>query len=124
MTALDEFAKENKKQMVSMSDMGDIVREMKLPFYWKEPLFRACGGTKGEQISIFSLGSTWKKICSTRFNPDSQLFELLSNGKQYINSEDLAPLVMDVVESHPGLEFLRSAPEFHSRYVITLGKGF
>ena len=29
---------------------------------------------------------------------------------------------MDVVETHPGLEFLRSAPEFHSRYVTTLGK--
>ena len=28
---------------------------------------------------------------------------------------------MDVVETHPGLEFLRSAPEFHSRYVTTLG---
>lgn len=27
---------------------------------------------------------------------------------------------MDIVSTHPGLEFLRSAPEFHSRYVITL----
>ena len=94
MTALDEFAKENKKQMVSMSDMGDIVREMKLPFYWKEPLFRACGGSKNKQISIFSLGSTWKKICSTRFNPESQLFQLLSNGRKIITFEDLAPLIM------------------------------
>ena len=60
-----------------MSDMGDIVRELKLPFYWKEPLFRACGGTKGKQISIFTLGSTWKTICSSRFSPESQLFQLL-----------------------------------------------
>ena len=28
--ALDEFAKENKKQMVTLDDMGEIVREMKL----------------------------------------------------------------------------------------------
>lgn len=26
------------------------------------------------------------------------------------------PLVQDVVEYHPGLSFLKSAPEFHSRY--------
>ena len=45
--ALDEWAKEHKKQSVTIEDMGDVVREMKLPHYWKEPLFRACGGTKG-----------------------------------------------------------------------------
>ena len=28
--ALDEFAKENKKQMVTLDEMGEIVREMKL----------------------------------------------------------------------------------------------
>lgn len=94
------------------------MREMKLPYYWKEPLFRACGGTKGGSISIFSLGSTWKKICSCRFDPESQLIALLTHNKRnYITHADLAPLVMDVVETHPGLEFLRSAPEFHTRYV-------
>ena len=50
MSALDEWAKENKKQSVSIEDMGDVVREMKLPHYWKEPLFRACGGNKGTSI--------------------------------------------------------------------------
>lgn len=54
--------------------MGDIVREMKLPYYWKEPLFRACGGKKGKSISIFTLGATWKNICSNRFDPESQVF--------------------------------------------------
>ena len=47
---MDEWAKENKKQSVSIEDMGDVVREMKLPHYWKEPLFRACGGNKGTQF--------------------------------------------------------------------------
>ena len=41
---------------------------------------------------------------------------LLTHGKRdFITHSDLAPLIMDVVETHPGLEFLRSAPEFHSR---------
>ena len=29
-------------------------------------------------------------------------------------------MVQDVVEYHPGLSFLKSAPEFHSRYVHTV----
>ena len=32
---------------ITLADMGEVVREMKLPFYWKEPLFRACGGKPG-----------------------------------------------------------------------------
>lgn len=27
----------------------------------------------------------------------------------------------DVVETHPGLTFLKDAPEFHSRYITTVG---
>lgn len=34
--------------------------------------------------------------------------------------EDLIPLVQDVVETHPGLTFLKEAIEFHSRYVHTV----
>lgn len=34
--------------------------------------------------------------------------------------EDLAPLIQDVVDSHPGLAFLKEAAEFHSRYVHTV----
>ena len=118
-TALDEFAKENKKQIVNIDDMGEIVREMKLPFYWKEPLFRASGGRPGGSTTIMALGATWKKICSSRFDAESQLFALLTRGPILVPA-DIEPLVMDIVSTHPGLEFLRSAPEFHSRYVITL----
>lgn len=30
------------------------------------------------------------------------------------------PLVQDVVDTHPGLTFLKEAAEFHSRYVHTV----
>ena len=76
----------------------------------------------GSAISIFSIGTIWNKICETRYDPESQLFALLTSCGKYLVPDDLKPLIMDVVETHPGLEFLRSAPEFHSRYVTTLGK--
>ena len=34
--------------------------------------------------------------------------------------EDLVALIQDVVDSHPGLGFLKEATEFHSRYVHTV----
>ena len=120
--AIDEYAKRNRKQEFFMKDMGPLVKEMKLPFYWKDPLFRACGGKPSGKISIFQLGSTWKKICETRFDSESQLMALLTYGtnRNYLVPSDLTPLITDVIETHPGLEFLRSAPEFHTRYSIEL----
>ncbi|CBY41470.1 unnamed protein product, partial [Oikopleura dioica] len=120
--AIDEYAKRNRKQEFFMKDMGPLVKDMKLPYYWKDPLFRACGGKPSGKISIFQLGSTWKKICETRFDSESQLMALLTYGttRNYLVPSDLTPLITDVIETHPGLEFLRSAPEFHTRYVTTV----
>lgn len=120
--AIDEYAKRNRKQEFFMKDMGPLVKEMKLPFYWKDPLFRACGGKPSGKVSIFQLGSTWKKICETRFDSESQLMALLTYGtsRNYLVPSDLTPLITDVIETHPGLEFLRSAPEFHTRYSTQL----
>jgi len=41
-------------------------------------------------------------------------------GKNYVVPEDLVTLIQDVVDSHPGLGFLKEATEFHSRYVHTV----
>lgn len=40
--------------------------------------------------------------------------------RPYILPEDFAPLIQDVVDTHPGLAFLKEAAEFHSRYVHTV----
>lgn len=56
-------------------------------------------------------------------DPPSKFVYILSKGnrsRQYILPEDLVPLVQDVVDVHPGLAFLKDAPEFHSRYVHTV----
>lgn len=40
--------------------------------------------------------------------------------RPYVQAEDLITLVQDVVDTHPGLAFLKEAAEFHSRYVHTV----
>lgn len=43
-----------------------------------------------------------------------------SGGRAYLVPEDFVGLVQDVVDTHPGLTFLKEAAEFHSRYVHTV----
>jgi serine/threonine-protein phosphatase 2A regulatory subunit B'' len=53
----------------------------------------------------------------------SRFVFILSRGQRsrsYILPEDLVTLVQDVVDTHPGLAFLKEASEFHSRYVHTV----
>lgn len=53
----------------------------------------------------------------------SRFVHILSRGQRsrpYILHEDLISLVQDVVDTHPGLAFLKEAQEFHSRYVHTV----
>ena len=48
-------------------------------------------------------------------------FRSRSSGRRcHLLPEDFVPLVQDVVDSHPGLGFLKEATEFHSRYVHTV----
>lgn len=45
---------------------------------------------------------------------------LTRGSRNWLCPEDFIPLVQDVVETHPGLTFLKEAAEFHSRYVHTV----
>ncbi|XP_073216341.1 serine/threonine-protein phosphatase 2A regulatory subunit B'' subunit alpha isoform X2 [Lepidochelys kempii] len=48
------------------------------------------------------------------------LYLLAKPNCNYLEQEDFIPLLQDVVETHPGLTFLKDAPEFHSRYITTV----
>lgn len=51
----------------------------------------------------------------------SKFLQLLgSPGSRGLAQEDFVPFLQDVVNSHPGLSFLREASEFHSRYITTV----
>jgi predicted secreted acid phosphatase len=40
--------------------------------------------------------------------------------RSYLSVDDWDYLVQDIIDTHPGLKFLREAREFHSRYVKTV----
>ncbi len=45
---------------------------------------------------------------------------MTSGQRNYLLPEDFASLIQDVIDTHPGLSFLKDAIEFHSRYVATV----
>ena len=96
------------------------------PFYWKAILFSAAGGEKTGLLSYVAFSDFWRKMCATHHDEAAQFMHILAHHKSrshirtLLTPEDFVPLVQDVVDSHPGLGFLKEATEFHSRYVHTV----
>ncbi|VVC40182.1 EF-Hand 1, calcium-binding site,EF-hand domain pair,EF-hand domain [Cinara cedri] len=106
----------------SKHHFGQISKLCNCPLYWKQPLFFACGGDVTSTIDVNTFLSYWKDVWSSCHDLPSKFIRILSRNskKQSLSPENFILLVQDVVDSHPGLTFLKTAPEFHSRYVHTV----
>ncbi|XP_011701436.1 PREDICTED: serine/threonine-protein phosphatase 2A regulatory subunit B'' subunit beta-like [Wasmannia auropunctata] len=61
------------------------------------------------------------QLTTAHHDAASKFINIVTRGlRNNILPEDLIPLIQDVVETHPGLTFLKEATEFHSRYVHTV----
>lgn len=120
----DEFRK-HKNSCVTLEELGQILKACGYPLYWKGILFSAAGGDKTGLLSYVAFSDFWRKMCGTHHDEAAQIMHILtfknpSNRKGLLAPEDFVPLVQDVVDTHPGLGFLKEATEFHSRYVHTV----
>ncbi|XP_061492486.1 serine/threonine-protein phosphatase 2A regulatory subunit B'' subunit alpha isoform X2 [Rhineura floridana] len=112
---------EFEDERVSLNEMGKITKICCCPLYWKTPMFNASGGQQTGFVSVHSFVAMWRKILHTCHDDASKFTCLLAKPNcNYLEQEDFIPLLQDVVETHPGLTFLKDAPEFHSRYITTV----
>ncbi|XP_065337542.1 uncharacterized protein LOC135938002 isoform X3 [Cloeon dipterum] len=109
-------------ERATRDNFADIAKACGFPMYWKMPLYLACGGdATGGVVSLQTYLELWSKICSGGNDEASRMVWLMTRGQRlWLAPEDLAPMVQDVVDTHPGLSFLKEATEFHSRYVHTV----
>ncbi|XP_007435099.1 serine/threonine-protein phosphatase 2A regulatory subunit B'' subunit alpha isoform X1 [Python bivittatus] len=115
--AFSEF--EDKK--VPYNEMGKITKICCCPLYWKAPMFSASGGEQAGFVSVHSFVTMWRKILYNCHDDASKFICLLAKPNcNYLEQEDFIPILQDIVETHPGLTFLKDAPEFHSRYITTV----
>ncbi|KAL0281424.1 UNVERIFIED_CONTAM: hypothetical protein PYX00_002415 [Menopon gallinae] len=99
-----------------------IVKACECPLYWKVPLFAAAGGEKLGYVDAHNFLEYWKQLTSTCHDAASRFLKILVRGatRNFLLPEDFIPLIQDVVDTHPGLVFLKEANEFHSRYIHTV----
>jgi serine/threonine-protein phosphatase 2A regulatory subunit B'' len=72
-------------------------------------------------ILIMKTFSVLFRVLSTCHDKPSRFVYIMTRGmREFLVPEDFIPLVQDVVDTHPGLTFLKEAAEFHSRYVHTV----
>lgn len=118
-SAFDSFP--NKQ--VSKLDFHHILKICGLPFYWRMPLIACTQHATSGLVDGYRFIEFWKQMSVYCHETASRFVYILSRGQRsrpYILHEDLATLVQDVVDTHPGLAFLKEAAEFHSRYVHTV----
>uniref|UniRef100_A0ACB8F9S4 Uncharacterized protein n=1 Tax=Sphaerodactylus townsendi TaxID=933632 RepID=A0ACB8F9S4_9SAUR len=115
--AFSEFEEER----ATINEMGKIAKICCCPLYWKAPMFIASGGERTGFVSVHSFVAMWRKIVQNCHSDASKFICLLAKPNcNFLEQEDFIPLLQDVVETHPGLTFLKDAPEFHSRYITTV----
>lgn len=63
----------------------------------------------------------WREMIATAYDNPARFVHLLTLGQRnYLLPDDFVPMVQSIIHDHPGLEFLRAAPDFHMRYIQTV----
>nr|XP_043869684.1 serine/threonine-protein phosphatase 2A regulatory subunit B'' subunit beta isoform X3 [Solea senegalensis] len=108
-------------ERATIEDMGQVAKACECPLFWKVPLFNSAGGDRTGFVSVHKFVAMWRKILQTCHDDASKFVHLLAKpGCNYLEQDDFIPFLQDVVNSHPGLAFLKEAPDFHSRYITTV----
>ncbi|CAH2099655.1 unnamed protein product [Euphydryas editha] len=85
------------------------------------PLFLATQQNLNGAVDGHKFIDFWREMTTQCHDQASRFVYILTRGKSNtLTPEDFVPLVQDVVDTHPGLSFLKEATEFHSRYVHTV----
>lgn len=63
----------------------------------------------------------WRQLIGQAYDLAAKFIHLLTFGQRsYLLPDDFVPLVQSIIDDHPGLKFLRAAPDFHLRYIQTV----
>ncbi|KPU79330.1 uncharacterized protein Dana_GF17626, isoform C [Drosophila ananassae] len=119
LSAFDSFP----NNQVTKDELPRILKLCGLPFYWRMPVMVFCQTASTGLVERQRFVEFWKQMNVYCHEAASRFVYILSRGQRfrsYIVPEDLVPMVQDVVDTHPGLAFLKEATEFHSRYVHTV----
>lgn len=109
------------KGKVTYENFEEVTKACSLPLYWKMPLYLAVGTDKLNFVTTNRFLEYWKRMANVYHDEPSRFVYILSRGQRtFLLPEDFRPMIQDIVDTHPGLKFLKDSKEFHSRYVDTV----
>ena len=107
---------------VNKDNFYKVVKACDFPLYWKLPLYFALTGLDtNTTLTLDTFLKYWQNVVNHCFDDATQFVYILTRGiRQHLLPEDFVLLIQDVIDTHPGLLFLKEATEFHSRYTYTV----
>lgn len=107
-------------QTFGVNDFTPITKEIcQFPSFFAGPLFHRISEGR-ERVSIEML----QRFYQTELEPydaSERFFRLLKQPQNdYIGKEDFVPYIKELLNDHPGLEFLSNHAEFQEKYAITV----
>ncbi|KJH41213.1 hypothetical protein DICVIV_12814 [Dictyocaulus viviparus] len=80
-------------------------------------VYRELPHEQSRPASMLDFSVWWRAMTSVAHDEAARFIYTLSYGsRSYLVREDLYGMVMDIMHSHPGLEFCREAVDFHDKY--------
>uniref|UniRef100_A0ACD5YID8 Uncharacterized protein n=1 Tax=Avena sativa TaxID=4498 RepID=A0ACD5YID8_AVESA len=99
-----------------------VTRELcKLPSFLTTVLFGKIDKDNTGFVTRDAYMDFWVNSNMMTMDTATQVFTILKqHDHDYLTKEDFKPLLRDLLDNHPGLEFLKSTPEFQERYGETV----
>jgi len=118
---LSEAAAQFQGQL-TLEQLGAVLKTCGQPLFWKCPVFQAAASTdKADTVTLAQVTKAWRRLAGECHDEAAMFVSVVTRGaRTHLVPEDMVPLIQDVVDTHPGLLFLKEATEFHSRYVHTV----
>ncbi len=94
-----------------------------LSSYCNSALFDAVDAKSTGRVTLAMFGPFYTENLQ-KFDTPGRLFRILKRKgrgvRQYLTRDSFDPIILEVMRRHPGLEFLKSHPEFQGRYLQTV----
>jgi len=109
------------KKALTVDQFIKVTKEVvELPTFFNQLLFSRIDTQRTGTVTREQFMDYWRAKLE-RADISQRAFEVLRQpGVDYLVHDDFRPIMNVVLETHPGLEFLKEAPEFQERYVETV----
>ncbi|EWS74498.1 EF hand protein (macronuclear) [Tetrahymena thermophila SB210] len=110
-----------RKTEIEMKDFNDLTTKLAdLPNFFNQLLFNKIDKQKSGKISKQVFINYWKNELQLKDQKERCFHVLKKQSNEFIERDDFLPMMKVLLETHPGLEFLKATPEFQDRYADTV----